>query len=73
METNGTTREESITMSAIQGIYHKMTELELRDLFAMNAMNGLIQTQWGTEVTEDCLARFAYKQADAMLEARSKK
>ena len=73
METHGTTIEEHQTMAAIQCINQKMPEVELRDLFAMEAMNGLIQTQWGSEVTEDCIAKFAYKQADAMLQARSKK
>lgn len=73
MEMHGETRGEQMTMMAIQSINQKIPDVELRDLFAMAAMNGLLQTQWGSEETEGCIARYAYKQADAMLEARSKK
>ena len=73
METNGTTREESITMSAIQGIYHKMPELELRDLFAMNALNGLLASKSFVLCYPSDYTEAAYEYADAMLKERSKK
>lgn len=77
METHGTTREESITMAAIQSINQKMPDLELRDLFAMQALSGLmVQSGSDSEVYTwdyETLANISYKAADAMLKARSRK
>ena len=46
METRGTTREESITMAAIQLINDKLPDLELRDIFAIHIISGLASQQW---------------------------
>ena len=73
MEIHGTTVEEHQTMAAIQSINQKIPELDLRDLFAIQAMNALLPTPWGMEAKEDFLAKYAYKMADAMLKVRSKK
>ena len=73
METHGTTREESITMAAIQSINQKLPDLELRDIFAMHIMSGLASQQWIENVYEDHTAELAYNLADAMIEARKKK
>lgn len=73
METHGTTREESITMDAIQSINQKLPDLELRDIFAMHIMSGLASQQWIENVYEDHTAELAYNLADAMIEARKKK
>ena len=43
METNGTTMEELRTMESIQSISRKMPDLELRDLYAIHAMNTLLE------------------------------
>jgi len=45
-----------------------MDDLEARDLFAMFAMCGALAG--GELCSEQALAEYAYKQADAMLEAR---
>ena len=50
-----------------------MNEEDLRDCFAMFAMNGLLNGyQKPDEFTEELLATKAYIVADAMLEARKK-
>ena len=84
MFTNGETREELKTMAAIQNISQGMPDLAnltLRDLFAMTAMNTIINCHTNTNL-DDILNKdyyiknipdAAYKLADAMLEARSKK
>lgn len=72
METNGTTREEQLTMMAIQSIDQKMPDVELRDLFAMHALNGLVVGDWGVLELKG-MARLAYTLADEMLEARRTK
>lgn len=65
-------REEQLTMLAIQNINRKLPEVTLRDLFAMS----IIQTQ-----VKDCLyddneikamAEQSYRVADIMLETRKK-
>ena len=73
METHGTTVEELRTMEAIQSINQKMPDVELRDLFAIHAMNALLPTDWGMEASEDDIAKYSYKMADAMLKARKHK
>lgn len=45
----------------------------LRDLFAMSAMNALIQTPWGNEAVGDKIASTSYFFADQMLKAREVK
>lgn len=70
MEMNGTTMEELRTMQAIQSISHKLPDLTLRDLFAMQAMNGLLSGNW---YTFNEIAKSAYQMADAMLVARKDK
>ena len=49
-----------------------MNEQDLRDVFAMFAMNGLIATTDG-RFDMEAVAVSAYKQADTMLEARKPK
>ena len=52
-----------------------MNEQDLRDCFAMFAMNGII-ARGGLHpelMPEESMARRAYEVADAMLEARNKK
>jgi hypothetical protein len=51
-----------------------MNENDLRDCFAMFAMNGFI-VRGGLHpelMPKDSIAKWAYEQADAMLEARNK-
>lgn len=47
-----------------------MNEQDLRDCFAMFALNGLIKEANG-DYKDDAMAELAYSLADAMLEARS--
>jgi hypothetical protein len=52
-----------------------VNENDLRDCFAMFALNGII-ARGGLHpelMPEDCIARRSYEMADAMLEARKKK
>ena len=75
MYMNGETVGEQRTMAAIQAIAGNITEVELRDLFAMNALNGLmivnqrVEGSWSAEA----FSKKAYEYADAMLVARRKK
>lgn len=64
------TREEQLTMLAIQNINRKLPEVTLRDLFAMSALNALLQKPIESFET---VAEQSYRLADAMLEARQKK
>ena len=77
MEMHGTTREESMCMSAIMSINQKMPDLDLRDLFAMHALNGLMVQSEAMSDPEfwnyDTIASISYETADAMIKARSKK
>lgn len=66
------TREEQYTMNAIQNINRKLPDLELRDLFAMSVISGMSANSGLNNDTLERLAELAYKQADAMLEARKK-
>lgn len=45
--------------------------MSLRDYFAAAAMQGLVSTRWASSRTHDELAAEAFRQADAMLRARS--
>lgn len=71
------TREVQTTMYAIQRINQKIPDIELRDLFAMHALNGLMVQSEGLSDPEfwnfDTVASIAYEAADAMIKARSKK
>jgi hypothetical protein len=52
-----------------------VNETDLRDCFAMFALNGII-ARGGLHpelMPEDCIARRSYEMADAMIEARKKK
>jgi hypothetical protein len=75
METHGTTKEESTTMAAIQSINEKLPDLELRDMFAMSALQALIPTPWGqsSDTSFEAISDTAYSIADEMIEARKKK
>ena len=65
------TIEEQRTMRAIQSMNSKMPEVTLRDLFAMNAMQGFLTC--GKEWDMQEIAELSYRQADAMFEVRNKK
>lgn len=52
METHGTTSEELHTMMAIQSINQKMPDLDLRDLFAINAMNAIINSHTNNNLAD---------------------
>ena len=68
------TVEEQRTMRAIQNINKKLPDLELRDLFAMSALNGMYANNtYYTDATYRDFATMAYEQADAILEERNKK
>ena len=65
---------------AIECINQKLPDLDklqMRDLFAMNALNGLMVQSKGMNSPEfwnfETIANVAYEAADAMLKARSKK
>jgi hypothetical protein len=63
------TVEEQRTMQAIQNINRKLPDVELRDLFAMNSLNTLLQKPIESF---EVVAKQSYLIADAMLEARKK-
>jgi len=85
MYTNGETVGEERTMAAIQGIFQKIPDVELRDLFAMSALNTIINCHTDTNLNDllniddnkgyylKKIPEAAYKLADAMLEARRTK
>jgi hypothetical protein len=66
------TKEELATHRAIQRLGQKIPDLTLRDLFAMSYMNGLVSRVHINDNYKE-KSEFAYKVADAMLEAREKK
>lgn len=79
------TKGEEMAENAIISINHKMPQIELRDLFAMNALNGMLagcvfarnkaemhELDENDERMAD-VADIAYEFADAMLEARKRK
>ena len=72
MCTNGETVGEQRTMMAIQSMNEKMPDLDLRDLFAMNALNGIL-ANGDFHGSPDQYAVTAYTFADAMIVARRKK
>lgn len=73
-------------LDSINEINRKMPEITLRDLFAMNAMNGIMNDNMRTSVDDilrndekdkdfwtERIAEASYKLADAMIKARKKK
>lgn len=57
------------TMDSIQEMSRKTPDVELRDLFAMNAMNGMLASP-DFSGTPEQLADYAYQYADAMIKTR---
>ena len=67
------TREELSTMIAIQNINRKLPDLELRDLFAMSVIQTIDNNHlFDDEIELEMRAKYCYRVADAMLEARKK-
>lgn len=73
-------------LDSINEINRKMPEITLRDMFAMNAMNGILNDHMRTAVDDilrndekdkdfwtERIAAASYKMADAMMQARKKK
>ena len=58
-------------MMAIQSINEKMPDLELRDLFAISVIQGMVTSN--PNRTPEIAANTAYTFADAMIIARRKK
>ena len=86
MITGGMTVIEQNTMESIQSMNQKMPEVTLRDMFAMNAMNGILNDHMRTAVDDilrndekdkdfwtERIAAASYKMADAMIKARKEK
>lgn len=67
------TRYDEINSACLRSINQKMPELTLRDLFAMNIINGLCANNLLSTTPIYDFAELAYKQADAMIEARQRK
>ena len=59
-------------LDSINEINRKMPEVTLRDLFAMNALNGIL-AQGDFHGSEQQFAEEAYCFADAMMKARKQK
>ena len=59
MWTNGETMGEQRTMAAIQAIASSISEIELRDLFAINAMNAIINSHTNNNLA-DIINDFTY-------------
>lgn len=73
-------------LDSINEINRKMPDVTLRDLFAMNAMNGILNDHMRTAVDDilrndekdkdfwtERIAAASYKMADAMIKARKNK
>lgn len=73
-------------LESINEINSKMPEVTLRDMFAMNAMNGILNDHMRTAVDDilrndekdkdfwtEKIAAASYKMADAMMKARKQK
>ena len=73
-------------LDSINEINRKMPEVTLRDMFAMNAMNGILNDHMRTAVDDilrndekdkdfwtERIAAASYKMADAMMKARKEK
>lgn len=72
MDTHGMTVIERDTMEAIQSLNQKIPDVELRDLFAMSALQGSLANPNTFGDSEDFAIR-AYDYADEMLKARKRK
>ena len=64
---------EQRTHEMLQQACSNISELTLRDLFAMSTISGLNSNNKLNDISIEDLATIAYQQADAMLEERSKK
>lgn len=64
------TREELVTMQAVQRLEKKIPEL--RDRFAMSALNGTLRATFYTDKELEMKVEQAYKLADMMLKVREK-
>jgi hypothetical protein len=64
------TREEQITMQAIQRLERKIPDMTLRDLFAMSALNGILCSGTYHNASLDHKVKQSWELADAMLRAR---
>ena len=73
MVTGGMTIIEQNTMEAIQSINQKIPDIELRDLFAMSALQGILPTPYGQSANNENVAASAYAIADEMIKARKRK
>lgn len=60
-------------VNAVRSIEEKVSEVKLRDLFAIAAMNAVLPTSWGMDTNNENIANFAYEMADEMLKARKRK
>ena len=60
------------TLDAVQNACNKIPNVELRDLFAMNALNGMLASP-DYSGTPEQLADYAYQYADAMIKERKVK
>lgn len=67
------TREEQVTMQAIQRLERKIPDMTLRDLFAMSALNGTLRATFYTDKELEMKVEQAYKLADMMLKTRGNK
>ena len=54
-------------------VAENMSDLKMRDLFAMSALQGILPTPYGQNAQNENVAASAYAIADAMLAARKKK
>jgi len=61
------------TLEMVQDACHSVSKIELRDLFAMSALQGILPTLYGQNAENANVASSAYALADAMLEARRRK
>lgn len=65
--------QEQDTMRAIQNINRKLPDVTLRDLFAMSVIQTIDNNHlFDDEIELEMRAKYCYKVADAMLEARRK-
>lgn len=65
------TKAEEMKTRAIQKIAQKIPEMTLRDIFAIQILNGLLSHS--VVMSDDKLVKRSYEIADAMLSARGQK
>lgn len=68
-------RLEEIILTRTNNALNKINDIDLRDIFAMQAMNGYLSScsSYASGISPEEISKDAYKLADAMLEARKKK